>query len=207
MALLRHCPPQGAPDPTPGDGEIHIRVKASSVNFADIMARTGMYPEVTLLPAVVGYEVSGIVDTVGPNVDLVSRGRLPGRVQIQTVRHDIFYFFQQQFNDTLRNADEVIIRTIYSVRKPASITFIEAAATPVVYLTAYVLIIRFGGLRKGQTILFQKRVAASVKEITKNKGMGLSIDPVGGDALTTRSSITPPFLVSVVRAAILTFRV
>src|SRR5262245_16990096 len=54
-----------APDPSPGPGEVRIRVRASGINFADIMARLGLYPDAPKLPAVVGYEVAGDVDAVG----------------------------------------------------------------------------------------------------------------------------------------------
>jgi NADPH:quinone reductase-like Zn-dependent oxidoreductase len=54
------------PDPLPTSGAVRIRVKAAGVNFADIMARKGLYPDAPRLPAVVGYEVSGVVDAVGP---------------------------------------------------------------------------------------------------------------------------------------------
>ena len=47
-----------APDPLPTSGAVRIRVKAAGVNFADIMARKGLYPDAPKLPAVVGYEVS-----------------------------------------------------------------------------------------------------------------------------------------------------
>ena len=58
--------PREAPDPMPPSGALRIRVKAAGVNFADIMARKGLYPDAPKLPAVVGYEVSGVVDAVGP---------------------------------------------------------------------------------------------------------------------------------------------
>src|SRR4051794_22627094 len=54
------------PDPTPGPGEVRVRVAAAGVNFADVMARMGLYRDAPPLPAVVGYEVSGTVDAVGP---------------------------------------------------------------------------------------------------------------------------------------------
>ena len=54
-----------SPDPQPAAGEMRIRVRASGVNFADILARKGLYPDAPKLPCVVGYEVSGTVDAVG----------------------------------------------------------------------------------------------------------------------------------------------
>ena len=57
-----------APDPEPRAGEVRIRVEASGVNFADIMARQGLYPDSPRIPRVVGYEVSGTVDAVGSGV-------------------------------------------------------------------------------------------------------------------------------------------
>ena len=54
-----------APDPHPAAGELRIRVEASGVNFADIMGRLGLYPDLPRIPVVPGYEVAGRVDTVG----------------------------------------------------------------------------------------------------------------------------------------------
>ena len=54
-----------APDPVPGEGEIRIRVRAAGINFADILARIGLYPDAPKPPVVVGYEVAGVVDAVG----------------------------------------------------------------------------------------------------------------------------------------------
>src|SRR5712691_5043729 len=60
-----------APDPLPKPGEVQIRVRASGINFADIMARLGLYPDAPKLPAVVGYEVAGDIDAVGEGVTRV----------------------------------------------------------------------------------------------------------------------------------------
>jgi hypothetical protein len=51
-----------AADPAPKEGEVRIRVAATAVNFADVLARMGLYPAAPPLPAVVGYEVAGTVD-------------------------------------------------------------------------------------------------------------------------------------------------
>src|SRR6201998_2123110 len=58
-----------ASDPQPKAGEVRIRVEASGVNFADILGRMGLYPDLPPIPVVPGYEVSGRVDAVGAGVD------------------------------------------------------------------------------------------------------------------------------------------
>ena len=55
-------------DPQPGPGEIRIRVEASGVNFADVMGRLGLYPDLPKIPVVPGYEVAGRADAVGGGV-------------------------------------------------------------------------------------------------------------------------------------------
>src|SRR5947207_4153915 len=57
------------PDPVPSKGQVLIRVKASGLNFADILARQGLYPDGPPKPCVMGYEVSGIVESAGDDVD------------------------------------------------------------------------------------------------------------------------------------------
>ena len=57
-----------APDPSPRAGEVCIRVEASGINFADLLARMGLYPDAPRLPCVVGYEVAGTVDALGEGV-------------------------------------------------------------------------------------------------------------------------------------------
>src|SRR6058998_3559052 len=57
------------PDPVPAHSEVLIRVKASGLNFADILARQGLYPDGPPKPCVMGYEVSGMVESVGDEVD------------------------------------------------------------------------------------------------------------------------------------------
>src|SRR3954454_21345378 len=60
--------PREAPDPVPRAGEVRIGVSAAGVNFADVLARLGLYPDAPKPPMVVGYEASGVVDAVGPGV-------------------------------------------------------------------------------------------------------------------------------------------
>ena len=70
LVITEHGPPdvmrvQERPDPEPGQGEVRIRVRAAGVNFADLLARVGLYDEAPKPPCVVGYEVAGDIDAIG----------------------------------------------------------------------------------------------------------------------------------------------
>src|SRR4051795_10845723 len=74
VVITRHGPPevlavQERPDPPVGAGEIRIAVKAAGINFADLMARAGVYPDAPPPPCVVGYEVAGEIESVGAGVE------------------------------------------------------------------------------------------------------------------------------------------
>jgi NADPH:quinone reductase-like Zn-dependent oxidoreductase len=69
LVITEHGPPevlrvQERPDPRPGVGEVRVRVRAAGINFADLLARVGLYPEAPKPPCVVGYEISGEVESV-----------------------------------------------------------------------------------------------------------------------------------------------
>src|ERR1700744_2359533 len=64
-----------APDPHPAAGELRVRAEARGVNFADIMGRLGLYPDLPRLPAAPGYEVAGLVDAAGAGVGASGAGR------------------------------------------------------------------------------------------------------------------------------------
>src|ERR1051326_1709013 len=66
---------QEKPDPTPRDDEVVIRVRAAGLNFADILARQGLYPDGPPKPCVMGYEVSGIIERGGAGVDPTMTGK------------------------------------------------------------------------------------------------------------------------------------
>jgi len=125
-----------APDPEPGPGQVRIRVEAAGVNFADIMARLGLYPDAPKLPAVVGYEVAGVVDAVGPEVTALAEG---DRVGAMT-----------RFGGY---SDRVLVPAPMAARLPEGLGFEAAAAIPVNYLTAWVMLVHLGGLRSGERVL------------------------------------------------------
>src|SRR5438105_4994557 len=74
LVITEHGPPEvlkveERPDPQPGPGEVRIRVRAAGINFADLLARMGLYQDAPKPPCVVGYEVAGEVDMVGDGVE------------------------------------------------------------------------------------------------------------------------------------------
>jgi NADPH:quinone reductase-like Zn-dependent oxidoreductase len=125
-----------APDPEPKPGELRIRVQAAGINFADLMARVGLYPDAPKIPCVVGYEVSGTVDRIGAGVADFREG---DRV-----------FAMPKFGGY---TDTLAVSAGQVIRMPDAMTFEDAAALPVVYLTAYHMMLFTGLLRRGSTVL------------------------------------------------------
>src|SRR6266699_3303242 len=86
---------EDAPDPLPGPGEVIIRVRAAGLNFADILALQGLYPDAPKKPCVMGYEISGVVETIGEGVNtslagkaVVALTRFGGQSELVAVKAD-----------------------------------------------------------------------------------------------------------------------
>ena len=127
---------QEASDPAPAKGEVVVLVKAAGLNFADILARQGLYPDGPKKPCVMGYEVAGVVEAVGEGVDR----QLAGQPVVVMTR------FRGQ-------AEKVAIAANQLFVKPESLSFQLAAAIPVNYLTAYALLEVMGSLHSGESVL------------------------------------------------------
>jgi synaptic vesicle membrane protein VAT-1 len=125
-----------APDPTPAPGYLRIRVRASGLNFADILARLGLYEAAPKLPCVMGYEVSGVVDGMGTEIGGFADG---DRVLAMTMFRG--------------HSDVVCVPTACVVKIPDGMSFETAAALPLNYLTAHVMLVRVAAVRRDETIL------------------------------------------------------
>ncbi len=139
--ITRSGPPEvlevrEAPDPLPKSGEVRIRVEASGVNFADVLGRLGIYPDLPPLPVVPGYEVSGRVDVAGAGLDAGWTGR------------DVFAL--TRFGGY---ADVVCVPVEQVFDRPTGMSALEAAAIPVNYLTAWQLLVVMGALKREETVL------------------------------------------------------
>ncbi|PRP94758.1 zinc-binding dehydrogenase [Enhygromyxa salina] len=145
-----------APDPEPGPGEIRIRVAASGLNFADISARMGLYPDMPPIPCVVGYEVSGVVDAVGEGASDIELG---AKVVALT-----------RFGG---HSDVVCIPRAQAVRIPEGISMTAAAAVPVNYLTAWLMLVELGNVHADHTVLVHAAaggVGQAALQICKHRG-------------------------------------
>jgi NADPH:quinone reductase-like Zn-dependent oxidoreductase len=196
------------PDPWPAEGELRVRVACSGVNFAEVMARLGLYPDAPPMPFVPGYEVSGTVDATGPGVEAGWVGR---RVTAVT-----------RFGGY---ADTVCLPPALVLPTPDSVPDDQAAALPVNFLTAHQMLHRVCAVRDGETVLVHGaaggvgtaavqlcRVAGArvigtaspakhetlralnvspvdshsadwpqaVRELTDGRGVDIALDPVGG---------------------------
>ena len=123
-------------EPQPQAGEVKIRVKAAGINFADILARQGLYPDGPKPPCVVGYEVAGIVEALGPGGD----SSLQGQRVLALTRFGGY-------------ASSVCVAAHNVFEIPPAINFNQAAGLPVNYLTAYQLLVVMGGLKKDESVL------------------------------------------------------
>jgi NADPH:quinone reductase-like Zn-dependent oxidoreductase len=198
-----------APDPRPGRGQVRVRVEAAGVNFADLMGRMGLYPDLPKMPVVPGYEIAGRIDAVGEGVGLSCIG------------WDVLAL--TRFGGY---SDAVCLPESQVFARPPGMTAAEGAALPVNYLTAHQLLVVMGGLRAGETVLVHgagggvgiaavqiaRRIGARVigtasaakhdalkslgvddcidytkedfvkrvRELTHGRGVELAIDPLGG---------------------------
>jgi NADPH:quinone reductase-like Zn-dependent oxidoreductase len=127
---------QEQPDPTLGSGQVRIDVAASGINFADVMARMGLYADAPKTPCVVGYEVAGTIVEVGEGVENFSVGE---RV-----------FASTQFGGY---ASQVAAMATDVVALPDELSFEQGAAIPVNYGTAWAGLIGYGSLQPGERVL------------------------------------------------------
>jgi NADPH:quinone reductase-like Zn-dependent oxidoreductase len=124
------------PLPDPGPGEVHLRVLATGVNFADLMMRTGIYSTVPPMPYSPGFEAAGVVERVGTGVTEWREGDRA----VALIRHGGY-------------ARDLIVPLRNLFRYPDGLEPAAAAAVPVAFLTAWVCLFDAGNAKRGETAL------------------------------------------------------
>jgi synaptic vesicle membrane protein VAT-1 len=157
LVIPRYGPPEvlevrEAPDPPVEPGTVRIRVHAAGINFSDLLARQGLYPDAPKPPCTVGYEVAGVVDAVGDGVGAPRRGD----AVVATTRFG--------------GQSELVVVPASSVFPlPAGWSAEQGAAFPVVYLTAHHLLVRVAAAQRGETVLVHSAAG----------GVGLAVAELG----------------------------
>ncbi len=125
----------------PGAGEVQLEVRAIGLNRAEAMFRRGQYFEQPSFPSRIGYEVSGVVRAVGPDVTVCKAGdavsTIPGYPQGQYGAY----------------AEIAVVPASSIVMKPEALSFEQAASIWMQYLTAYGALIDIAGLTAGDAVV------------------------------------------------------
>ncbi len=130
---------EDAPVPTPGAGEVRVKVAGSAFNPADAGIRGGTLPFPVSLPHVPGYDVSGTIDALGEGVSSLEVGDA------------VVGFLPMAESGSA--AEYVVTRADVLVAAPTSIPLEDAAGLPSVALTAWQGLFDLGGLTDGQRVV------------------------------------------------------
>lgn len=128
------------PKPVPGEGQILVRVHATSINPLDYQVRRGDYSDHVPLPAITGHDVSGVVEEVGPGVTAF----VPG---------DEVWYTPQIFDGPGSYAEYHVAAQEIVGRKPASLSHLEAASLSLVGGTAWEALMVRASLKAGESVL------------------------------------------------------
>jgi alcohol dehydrogenase len=138
------------PLPEPAAGQVRVRVAATAVNFHDIFTRRGMPGVRIKLPVVVGSDIAGTVDVLGPGVADHWLGR---RVLIDPVMRDLDRMGMLGETADGGRAQYCAVNASMLVEIPASVSFEDAAALPLAYGTAYRMLVTRGGVKAGERVM------------------------------------------------------
>jgi len=132
---------EDAPRPTIGNGEVLVKVHATSINPVDRFTRAGYLQGMInfSLPLTLGLDLAGVVEAVGDDVTTVAVG-------------DAVYGYSNMIRQGAY-AEYAVVSAGEIAPKPASVDYVTAAAVPLVGITAWQALFDVAGLQAGQTIL------------------------------------------------------
>jgi alcohol dehydrogenase len=136
------------PDPTIGEGDVLIRVRASSLNYHDVFTRRGMPGIKIPMPLIMGLDVAGEIAEVGPGVEGWSAG---DRVLVDPINRVEGGLIGETIHGGLAELCRVPAHQL--VRIPDAVNYVDAAALPVAYGTAHRMLVAKGNVREGDTVM------------------------------------------------------
>ncbi|MEC4817485.1 MAG: zinc-binding dehydrogenase [Scytonema sp. PMC 1069.18] len=126
--------------PKPGKNEVLVKVYASSVNPADCGMRRGLFPPRRKLPAIIGFDVSGVVEAIGENVTDFQVG-------------DEVYYPIGHLDENGAYAEYNVANDSIVTRKPINLSHTQAASVPVAGGSAWTALIDKAKVKVGETVL------------------------------------------------------
>ncbi|HEY8425195.1 MAG TPA: zinc-binding dehydrogenase [Limnochordales bacterium] len=151
------------PVPEPGPGQVRIRVRAVALNHLDLWNRRGLPGRKVPLPRIPGADVAGEIDATGPGVSdlqpgarvIVNPGISCGRCQACLEgRDNLCPHYEVLGNRTDGGyAQYVVVPAANVIAMPGRLDFVEAAAVPLVFLTAWHMLVTLARLQPGETVL------------------------------------------------------
>jgi alcohol dehydrogenase len=136
------------PDPTPGDGDVVVRVKACSLNYHDVFTRKGMPGIKVAMPRIMGLDVAGEIAAIGPGV---AEWKIGDRVLVDPINRVEGGLMGETVDGGL--AELCKARAHQLVRIPEGVSFAQAAALPVAYGTALRMMVTNGNVKAGEKVL------------------------------------------------------
>ena len=175
--------------PTPGSGQVLVRVAAASVNPFDVAVRENRFPTPKEPPKTIGTDGAGVVTAVADDVGDVAVG-------------DEVFFNGLGVGSEGSYAEYALLAAVQAVPKPANLTFVEAAAMGLVFPTAYYGLVNRGQLRQGETVLVQgagggvgsaalqiaKALGARVIAVVGDQGAAKLVRELGADEVIDRKA-------------------
>jgi NADPH:quinone reductase-like Zn-dependent oxidoreductase len=198
------------PDPKPGRGEVLIEVKATSINHIDIFLRRGMPGIHVKMPKIVGSDASGIIRDTGPEVTgltigqrvTINPGISCGRCEFCAAGFGsqcISYAMVGENTDGGAYAQFLVVPAHIVLPIPDSISFEEAAAAPLVFLTAWSMMVSKGQLRPGEDVLILGAgagVGTAAIQIAKMMGCRIFVTASAGEKLERARRLGADFLIN-----------
>ncbi len=183
------------PRPVPGPLEVRVRVRACALNHLDLWVRNGVPGHSFPLPLVPGSEIAGDVDALGPGVDdlevgsptLVAPGISCGHCRRCAAGDDHLcrgYGILGEHRDG-GYAEYLVVPRRNVLPLPAGLSYVEAAATPLVFLTAWHMLVERAKLQRGEDVLIQAAgsgVSSAALQIARMLGARRIIATAGGEA-------------------------
>lgn len=155
------------PEPKPGPGQVLVKVHASGINFAETRMRAGTYSGIPL-PFIMGMEGAGVVEALGEDVS-------------------DFHIGQRVFGRARGcHAEKVLFDALHLMPMPDNLAFMQAAAIPVGWLTAWHALHTVAGIKAGDKVLIEAvagSVGSAALQIAKQAGCWVAATASRNDKL------------------------